>query len=241
MGRTLASGVLLVECDFVDTGIAGTGGFAGERRHVTFVLMLFGEGANQVGAWFEAPDAIEAAIIGAGAAGYLRGAGVAVGDDVVFQDADIILVDDNPADRSEARQADVQESGGGFLENDGDAGAVVLFLAILHGGKAATGGGDEIGSGGQGSKFERARVVGAGGLDGSGRAGDRSADDQRLGERLAGLVLHDDPANYRGCAAAVSASSAHFGISSDGMTLEVRETFIGVASGVRNECLRHGD
>ena len=72
-----------------------------------------------------------------------------------------------------------------------------MLLAILHGGEAAAGRRDEIGSAGQGWKFESAGAVGAGGLDGAGGAGDRGANDQRVGERVAGLVFHDT-ANYRG-------------------------------------------
>ena len=196
-GAHVGVGRLLVEGDFVDAGIADARGFAGEGGQVALVLMLFGEGADEVGAGLEFPDAIDTAIVGSGAAGDLRRAGVAVGDDVVFEEADIVLVGDGAGDGSEAGKPQIEESSGGVFEDNGEPGAVVLLLAILHGGEAAAGCRDEIGSAGQGWKFESARVVGAGGLDGACGAGDRGANDQRVGERVAGLVFHDNAANYR--------------------------------------------
>ena len=97
--------------------------------------MLFGEGADEVSAGLESPDAIDPAIVGSGAAGDLRRAGVAIGDDVVFEEATSFLLATMPVMDPKRGSREIEEGSGGFFEDNGESGSWYCFWPYCTGAK----------------------------------------------------------------------------------------------------------
>jgi hypothetical protein len=84
----------LIQIGFNKIRVFQAFGLLREGRDVAPVLELSCEGPHDVYTWFQAPKAVNAAVVGFGTRGQLRRAGIAIGDHIEVGQADIVFVAD---------------------------------------------------------------------------------------------------------------------------------------------------
>jgi hypothetical protein len=169
-----------------------------ERGQVAAVFIGLGGGADEIHAWLQSPETIDAAVVGSDAIhinGRLR---VTVNHHVVIGQTDVVFVHDFTGDGAKPRQPDFDLHFLRLFQHHRQARRFPLLLTVLRRGERAPRSRNKVCAGRQLFNCERAVKIGAHGFGRSRGSGHGACRHQRPRQRTAGLRLYHGALNDGG-------------------------------------------